>query len=96
MCEPFCDPETFTQSQNINNTLIGYEEEFCLSQEAKKAAMEKDNSEQVDKLNGDIAGLKSNIEEQKSELQASEKEKDSVYEQLKSVNSSLESANSKV
>ena len=65
-------------------------------QQAKKSSLEEDNTKQVEKLNEDLANLKSTLEEQKAELQASQKEKENLDEQLKSVNSSLESANAKV
>ena len=65
-------------------------------QQAKKSSLEEDNTKKVEKLNRDLATLKSTLEEQKAELQASQKEKENLDEQLKSLNSSLESANAKV
>ena len=65
-------------------------------QQAKKSSLEEDNTKQVEKLNRDLANLKSTFEEQKAELQASQKEKENLDEQLKSINYSLESANAKV
>ena len=85
---------------------LDFQTGFCLNcfkryyvgflQQAKKFSLEEDNTKQVEKLNEELANLKSTLEEQKAELQASQKEKENLDEQLKSVNSSLESANAKV